>query len=103
MDFICAVSIRPRSPSTDEKSARAAIGFVIFQGSDLSSEARAGKSRQEILEQTRRLFRDLPAAEYPNVTALADGLTIPDREGRFLFGLDRLIAGIAELAGSPPP
>src|SRR6266851_5140246 len=31
MDFICAVSIRPTSPSTDEKSARAAIGFVIFQ------------------------------------------------------------------------
>jgi TetR/AcrR family transcriptional regulator, tetracycline repressor protein len=78
------------------------IGFVIFQGSDLSSESRAGKSRQEILDQTRRLFRDLPAAEYPNLTALADGLTIPDREGRFLFGLDRLIAGIADLTGSSP-
>jgi len=74
------------------------IGFVIFQGSDLSAEARAGKSRGEILDETRGLFGSLPPADYPNVTALAHGLTIADGEGRFLFGLDRLIAGIADLA-----
>lgn len=70
------------------------IGFVIFQGADLSSEARKGASRQAILEQSRSLFAGLPQAEYPNLLGLAQGLTIRDPEGRFLFGIDCLIAGI---------
>jgi AcrR family transcriptional regulator len=74
------------------------IGFVIFQGSDLSSEARKGLSRRDILDRTHGLFSSLPAADYPNITALARGLTIPDGEGRFLLGLDCLISGIEAMA-----
>jgi TetR/AcrR family tetracycline transcriptional repressor len=74
------------------------IGFVIFQGSDLSSEARRGASRQAILDRSRDLFAGLSPAEHPNITALADGLTVLDPEGRFLFGIDRLIAGIEDMA-----
>jgi TetR/AcrR family tetracycline transcriptional repressor len=74
------------------------VGFVIFQGSDLSAQPRAGASRGAILEEIRGLFADLPAAEFPNVTALAQDLTLPDRDGRFLFGVDCLIAGIVEKA-----
>ena len=39
IDFICAVSSRPTSPSAAEASARLASGFVIFQ-----SLARFGQS-----------------------------------------------------------
>lgn len=76
------------------------IGFVIFQGADLSAEARKGSSRQEILDRARVLFAGLSPAEFPNLTALAEPLTVADREGRFLFGIDCLIAGIERQARS---
>ena len=70
------------------------VGFVIFQGGDLSGDARE-KPRGAILDDARTLFRTLPPADFPNVRALADELTSGDREARFLFGVDCFIDGLA--------
>jgi TetR/AcrR family tetracycline transcriptional repressor len=71
-------------------------GFVIFTLAPLSSLQAKGLSRREVVNATKRTLARLPVATYPNVVALADALTERDAEGRFLFGLDCLIAGIVQ-------
>jgi TetR/AcrR family tetracycline transcriptional repressor len=71
-------------------------GFVIFQQAPLSALQAKGLSPAEILNATKKTFARLPAATYPNIVALADALTEGDPDGRFLFGLDCLIAGIVQ-------
>jgi|SRR5690348_5019176 TetR/AcrR family tetracycline transcriptional repressor len=73
-------------------------GFVIFETSPLAAAERKGKSRRRVLDDTRRTLAKLSKSAFPNITALADALTIPDGEGRFLYGLDCLIAGIEQTA-----
>jgi TetR/AcrR family tetracycline transcriptional repressor len=71
------------------------VGFIAFQGSPLSAEETAPGSRADVLAGRRRLFASLPAETYPNLRGLAEALTIPEPEERFLFGLDALIGGFA--------
>jgi hypothetical protein len=49
----------------------------------------------------RDTFHDLPSSAYPNIVALADALTIPDDEARFLFGLDCILDGIEQRIQEP--
>lgn len=44
----------------------------------------------------RELFLSLPVARYPTIVELADDLAKIDTEAEFEFGLDALLAGIAE-------
>jgi TetR/AcrR family tetracycline transcriptional repressor len=74
------------------------VGFVIFQGADLSGAATEGRPRAEVLAGARDLFANLPADEFPNVRALAADLTAGDAEGRFLFGVDCFIDGLVRRA-----
>lgn len=73
-------------------------GFVTFASSRLSATQADGATPGEILNSTRATFASLPADIYPNIVALAEPLTEGDRDRRFLFGLDCLIAGIDQLA-----
>ena len=71
-------------------------GFVTFENGPLSALQARGASHARILSATRKKLAALPVSEFPNVVALAAALTEPDDGERFLFGLDLLIAGLAE-------
>jgi hypothetical protein len=55
-----------------------------------------GSSKTDVLGAIRKTFQGLSPATFPNIVALADVLIDADIEARFLFGLDCLIAGIAQ-------
>ena len=67
------------------------VGFVLFTAAPLS----AGASREAALSAARGAFAGLERATYPNLVAMAGPLTEGAPETRFLYGLDRLIDGIA--------
>ncbi|MEU4823177.1 TetR/AcrR family transcriptional regulator C-terminal domain-containing protein [Actinomadura sp. NPDC023710] len=53
---------------------------------------------QEYLNQIREYFAALPKDRYPTVSGMVDELTAEDGDGRFEFGLDMLVRGIASYA-----
>jgi TetR/AcrR family tetracycline transcriptional repressor len=75
-------------------------GFVIFRSAPLSAMESKGSSKAKVLGATRKKFQGLSPTTFPNIVALADALTDADIEARFLFGLDCLIAGLAQRAGA---
>jgi AcrR family transcriptional regulator len=57
----------------------------------------------EYIAELRRYFGSLPADRFPHIVALAVPLTTTaEEDGRFEFGLDALVRGIASMAVSPP-
>ena len=76
-------------------------GAVIFAQSPLSAHAAGGVSPADTLAATRMLFAELPAADFPNIVALAGPLTEGGAYTRFLYGLDCMLDGIAARAHGP--
>jgi len=77
-------------------------GFVLHQRSPLTGDSAAGAAASEVLAQIRDRLLALPADQFPATKALAESLTRPDIGGRFLFGLDLLLNGLAPLSGKTP-
>ncbi|MGI8668153.1 MAG: TetR/AcrR family transcriptional regulator [Jatrophihabitans sp.] len=73
-------------------------GFVLHETAPMSAAA-AGPNddRSATLNQLRLAMAGLPADEYPHARAAAEDLARPDLAARFTFGVDRLLAGIADL------
>ncbi|WP_371476724.1 TetR/AcrR family transcriptional regulator [Kitasatospora sp. NBC_00315] len=76
-------------------------GFVLQEQSPISASEAAGAGRREVAAAAGDQFRRLPAADFPNVVALADALTEPSMDARFDFGLERLLDGLAALLTEP--
>lgn len=72
----------------------AIFGFVAAEQTPVSAEVAAGMPPRRYLEELGTRLAALPAADYPNVVALAADLTGPDLNTRFEFMLDRLVAGL---------
>ena len=75
------------------------LGSVIFAQTPLSALQTEGASAADALGAAFGVIRGLPPEEFPNLTTMARSLTEGGAEARFLYGLDRLIAGIATRAG----
>jgi TetR/AcrR family tetracycline transcriptional repressor len=76
-------------------------GFVLHQTSPLSGDSAAGAVDRDVLAQIRDQLLALPVDRYPATTALAEPLTRPDIEQRFVFGFELLLDGIsARLSGT---
>ncbi|MFD0536278.1 TetR/AcrR family transcriptional regulator C-terminal domain-containing protein [Actinomadura luteofluorescens] len=56
---------------------------------------------QTYLDQIREYFAALPKDRYPTISGMVDELTGEDGDGRFEFGLDMLIRGIASYVEEP--
>jgi AcrR family transcriptional regulator len=59
-----------------------------------------GTSPGEVLAETRRQLKALPAEEYPTLTRLADHIADSDSDGLFRFGLELWIGGLERLQSS---
>lgn len=57
---------------------------------------------QEYFGKIQEYFRALPPDRYPVLTGMVDELTAKDGDGRFEFGLDLLVRGIASYVEEPP-
>ncbi|WP_433462860.1 TetR/AcrR family transcriptional regulator C-terminal domain-containing protein [Spirillospora sp. CA-128828] len=57
---------------------------------------------QEYVKQIRDYFAALPPDRYPNLVGMVDELTAEGGDGRFEFGLDLLVRGIASYVEEPP-
>lgn len=80
------------------------ISADVYEGSLLTMRQRAsGKEFEEWADeyfaQVEDYMRNLPADRFPYVSGHVDALVAGDGDQRFLFGLDLLIAGIAETVG----
>jgi AcrR family transcriptional regulator len=64
-------------------------GYVL---QEVSQHFRSETERQSL----RELFLSLPEAHYPTIVELADDLAKLDTDAEFEFGLDALLAGVAE-------
>jgi AcrR family transcriptional regulator len=54
----------------------------------------------EYIAELRRYFASLPVDRFPHIVALAEPLTAtPEEDGRFEFGLDALVRGLATMGG----
>lgn len=76
-------------------------GFVLQEQVPLSGETE-GASRSEAARAASDRLRALPEATFPNLVTLADDLAGPSMEERFVFGLERLLDGLAALLGETP-
>jgi AcrR family transcriptional regulator len=59
------------------------------------------KSFEDFVGEMRDYFASLPPERFPNLTELADELTLPGPDERFEFGLDVLIDGLLAQSGAP--
>ncbi|MDQ2837910.1 MAG: TetR/AcrR family transcriptional regulator [Actinomycetota bacterium] len=77
-------------------------GFVLHETAPLSAAA-AGPNddRSTTLNQMQQALEALPAERYPYTREAAEALARPDLPARFTFGLDRLIAGLADYDKMP--
>jgi TetR/AcrR family tetracycline transcriptional repressor len=73
-------------------------GFVLHETAPMSAAA-AGPNddRTTTLNEMRLALAGLPSEQYPRTRAAAEDIARPDLPARFTFGVDRLLAGIAEL------
>jgi AcrR family transcriptional regulator len=83
-------------------------GFTIDEtGVDDSAEGRGGSmsldpdSLQEVADQARDYVASLPAAQFPNMTALADEFAFADPGERFELLIDIFVDGLARRAAQP--
>jgi TetR/AcrR family tetracycline transcriptional repressor len=79
------------------------VGAALFAVTPLSAVSADGGSRRAALAAARETFSSLPAETFPNLTSFAEPLTEGGHEARFLYGLDRMIAGIAGAVGASDP
>jgi AcrR family transcriptional regulator len=86
---------------------RAAYHFNNFVTEFAADEVRfataaqaLGLSRAQFLQEARRRFRSLPAAEFPNLARLPEDVAEDDPDGLFDFGLDVWLRGLERLV--PP-
>ncbi|MBO2454943.1 LLM class flavin-dependent oxidoreductase [Actinomadura barringtoniae] len=75
-------------------------GFVLQETVPMSAQE-AAESRGATLEQLRATLRDLPPAEFPRVRDGADDLTSADVDGRFVFGIKCITAGLPRVTAAP--
>ena len=90
-------------------AVRTAYHFNNFVTEFAADEARfaafaaaPGSSRKKTFAQARKVFKSLPAADYPTLVELADELSADDADGLFQFGLDILLRGLEALAKRGP-
>jgi AcrR family transcriptional regulator len=86
---------------TKRDAVRAAYHFNNFVTELVADEARLaqaasdlGTTRREVMAGMGLTFRELPADEFPALTALADELGRDDFDGLFEFGVDVWLAGL---------
>lgn len=86
---------------SDADAARAAYHFNNFVNEFAADEARAeaaarqmGVSKKKLTELGRRMFRQLPASDFPTLTRLADQIVDGDMDGLFEFGLEVWLSGL---------
>ena len=70
------------------------IDADTYEGWLFTAKVKQGLDIGEYLASVREYYRNLPADRFPNLTRL-DGVISGDGAGRFEFGLDLLIAGLA--------
>lgn len=72
-------------------------GFALHETAPLALvSAGPNEDRTTTLHQMQRVLAGLPAEQYPHTRDAAGDLARPDLQARFVFGLDRLLAGPAE-------
>lgn len=74
-------------------------GYVLQEIVPMSAQE-AAESRTATLEQLRGTLRDLPPSEFPRVRDGADDLTSTDVDGRFVFGIRCITAGLPRMAAA---
>jgi TetR/AcrR family tetracycline transcriptional repressor len=77
-------------------------GFVLQEQAPLAADETEGVSRAAVAGTAADRFRSLPRDTHPHLVALADHLTLPTMEERFLFGVERLLDGMAALLADRP-
>lgn len=71
------------------------VGAYAFEESLEPPAVWEGLPPERAIGMVRDYFASMPADRFPNVVALADLLVSGDRDERFEFGLDVLVAGLA--------
>jgi hypothetical protein len=59
------------------------------------------ESRQEAADMARDYIASLPAAQFPNMTALADEFALADPDERFSLLIDIFVDGLSRRAAQP--
>src|SRR6185503_2200752 len=72
--------------------------FVADESRFASMAGATASSRRKMYAQARKLFKSLPADEYPVIVELADDLSEDDSDGLFEFGVRVWLRGLAELS-----
>jgi len=72
-------------------------GYCSYETSGPTADGRGGVVGKDLMS---RYMKSLPPDRYPNVDAAADLLFTSDRDARFNFGLDCLIAGFEAKLGT---
>jgi TetR/AcrR family tetracycline transcriptional repressor len=72
--------------------------FVADESRFASMAGVTASSRRKMYAQVRRLFKSLPADQYPVLVELADDLSEDDPDGLFEFGIDLWLRGLAKLS-----
>ena len=72
--------------------------FVADESRFASMAGIIPSSRRKMYAQVRKVFKSLPADEYPVIVELADDLSKDDPDGLFDFGVDVWVRGLEELS-----
>ena len=72
--------------------------FVADESRFASMAGITPSSRRKMYGQVRKLFKSLPAHDYPIIVELADDLSDNNPDGLFEFGIDVWIRGLADLS-----
>jgi TetR/AcrR family tetracycline transcriptional repressor len=72
--------------------------FVADESRFASMAGASAPSRRKMYAQVRKLFKSLPADEYPVIVELADDLSDDDPDGLFEFGVEVWLRGLAGLS-----
>ena len=72
--------------------------FVADESRFASMAGATASSRRKTSAQVRKLFKSLPADQYPVLVDLADDLSEDDPDGLFEFGIELWLRGLAQLA-----
>jgi TetR/AcrR family tetracycline transcriptional repressor len=88
-------------------AARAAYHFNNLVTEFVADESRfasmaTASSRRKMYAQARKIFKSLPADQYPVIVALADELSEDDPDGLFEFGVDVWLRGLEGLGYKSP-
>ena len=87
---------------SDQDAARTGYHFNNYVTEFAADEARMASAsaqfggKRKLLQQTRKLFRSLPAEEFPTLHALADALAESDQDASFEFGMELWLQGLEQ-------